>query len=64
MSFEPLPFPSPFPSPYPESKPLGLTMQSKLDFCMQKIMELEGRIHKLESSNTPHISAVKNQSMC
>jgi len=61
MSFQP-PFPSPFPSPFPTHEPIGL--QAKLDFCMQKIIELECRIRQLESK-PPLIatSGVKKQSL-
>jgi hypothetical protein len=48
MSFQPT-FPYPFPSPFPTREPMGISMQAKLDFCMQRIMELECRIRRLES---------------
>jgi hypothetical protein len=62
MSF-PSPFPLPFPSPFPRDQPLGLTTQAKLDFCMQKIMELECRIRQLESKPLVLTSVAKKQSL-
>ena len=63
MSF-PSPFPTPFPSPFPTHEHTGLSMQAKLDFCMQKIMELECRIRQLESKPAlMAASGVKKQSL-